>query len=72
MDKGGQVICGGIHMSTIASFSYNLLWEERMIRSVANLTRANGHDFFEMLKEIPVQTETIPFTECQPGPWRNV
>jgi propanol-preferring alcohol dehydrogenase len=58
IDKGGSVICGGIHMSDIPSFSYNLLWEERVIRSVANLTRNDGYDFFEALQNIPVHTQT--------------
>jgi propanol-preferring alcohol dehydrogenase len=57
-DKGGQVICGGIHMSPIPGFGYNLLWEERMIRSVTNLTRHDGHDFFNLLRQIPVHTQT--------------
>jgi propanol-preferring alcohol dehydrogenase len=57
-DKGGQVICGGIHMSAIPGFAYDLLWEERVIRSVANLTRQDGRDFFELLQHIPVQTQT--------------
>lgn len=56
-DKGGSVICGGIHMSDIPSFSYDLLWEERVIRSVANLTRNDGHVFFETLKNISVRAE---------------
>jgi propanol-preferring alcohol dehydrogenase len=60
-DKGGQVICGGIHMSPIPSFPYELLWEERIVRSVANLTRDDGREFFKMLKQIPVQTETELF-----------
>jgi alcohol dehydrogenase, propanol-preferring len=57
-DKGGSVICGGIHMSDVPSFAYDLLWQERIIRSVANLTRNDGHVFFETLKNIPVRTET--------------
>jgi propanol-preferring alcohol dehydrogenase len=57
-DKGGSIICGGIHMSDIPSFSYDLLWEERIIRSVANLTRDDGNEFFELLKNTPVKTET--------------
>jgi len=61
VDKGGEVICGGIHMSDIPSFSYDLLWGERMIRSVANLTRQDGLDFFELLKSIPVKTQTQLF-----------
>ena len=43
--KGGVVVCGGIHMSDIPSFPYSLLWEERIIRSVANLTRQDGEEF---------------------------
>ena len=43
--KGGRVVCGGIHMSDIPSFPYRLLWEERSVASVANLTRADGHEF---------------------------
>ncbi|BAU52764.1 zinc-dependent alcohol dehydrogenase family protein [Mucilaginibacter gotjawali] len=57
-DKGASIICGGIHMSDIPSFSYDLLWGERIIRSVANLTRNDGRDFFELLKNINVKTET--------------
>lgn len=57
-DKGGSIICGGIHMSDIPSFSYDLLWGERIIRSVANLTRKDGYEFFELLKSTPVKTET--------------
>jgi len=58
IDKGGMVICGGIHMSEIPAFSYDLLWEERVLKSVANLTRQDGLDFFELLKSIPVTTQT--------------
>ena len=57
-DKGGAVICGGIHMSDIPSFPYHLLWEERMIASVANLTRRDGEEFLRLAPEIPVHTET--------------
>jgi len=60
-DKGGVVICGGIHMSDIPSFPYSSLWEERIIRSVANLTRQDGDDFLKLAPEIPVQTETVVF-----------
>jgi propanol-preferring alcohol dehydrogenase len=59
--KAGQVICGGIHMSKIPAFSYDLIWEERMIKSVANLTRQDGLDFFDTLKTIPVLTQTTVF-----------
>jgi len=57
-DKGGTVICGGIHMSDIPSFPYHLLWEERTIASVANLTRKDGEEFLELAPKIPVHTET--------------
>lgn len=57
IDKGGVVICGGIHMSDIPSFSYDILWEERSIRSVANLTRKDGEEFLKLAPRIPVQTE---------------
>jgi propanol-preferring alcohol dehydrogenase len=59
--KGGIVVCAGIHMSDIPSFSYNLLWEERMIRSVANLTRQDGLKFFEIAPKVPVRTEVQIF-----------
>jgi alcohol dehydrogenase, propanol-preferring len=55
--KGGLVVCAGIHMSPIPSFDYDLLWGERVVRSVANLTRADGHDFLELAPEVPIQTE---------------
>jgi alcohol dehydrogenase, propanol-preferring len=64
-DKGGVIICGGIHMSDIPSFPYSLLWEERIIRSVANLTRQDGDQFLKLASEIPVQTETIAFPLSQ-------
>jgi propanol-preferring alcohol dehydrogenase len=54
--KGGVVISAGIHMSDIPSFPYRLLWEERLVRSVANLTRADGHDFMALAKEVPLKT----------------
>jgi len=57
VDKGGIVICGGIHMSDIPSFPYEILWEERTFRSVANLTRKDAYEFLELIKEIPVKTE---------------
>jgi propanol-preferring alcohol dehydrogenase len=55
--KGGIVVCGGIHMSPIPSFDYDLLWGERVVRSVANLTRADGRDFLSLAPKVPVQTE---------------
>ena len=55
--KGGVVVCAGIHMSDIPSFPYELLWEERSVRSVANLTRADGREFLELAPRVPVRTE---------------
>lgn len=55
--KGGTVICAGIHMSDIPSFPYALLWEERSIKSVANLTRQDGREFLHLATEAPIQTE---------------
>jgi alcohol dehydrogenase, propanol-preferring len=54
--KGGRVICGGIHMSDIPSFPYGLLWGERRIESVANLTRADGERFMELAARVPIRT----------------
>ncbi|MBK7743505.1 MAG: zinc-dependent alcohol dehydrogenase family protein [Betaproteobacteria bacterium] len=59
--KGGTVVCGGIHMSDIPQFSYDLLWGERQIRSVANLTRRDGEEFIELARRIPVRTTVVPF-----------
>ena len=59
--RGGTVVCAGIHMSDIPSFPYRLLWEERMVRSVANLTRDDGEAFLEVAPRIPVQTTTVSF-----------
>jgi alcohol dehydrogenase, propanol-preferring len=59
--KGGIVVSGGIHMSDIPSFPYRLLWEERMIRSVANLTRQDGVELLEIAPKIPVKTEVQLF-----------
>jgi alcohol dehydrogenase, propanol-preferring len=59
--KGGVVVCGGIHMSDIPSFSYADLWQERVITSVANLTRRDGDEFFEIAPRIPVRTQTETF-----------
>ncbi len=60
-DKGGIVVCGGIHMSEIPAFPYQLLWEERVLRSVANLTRQDGLEFLPLAAQIPVKTETALF-----------
>lgn len=57
VDKGGIVICAGIHMSEIPSFPYRDLWEERIIRSVANLTRQDGLDFLSIASEMEIKTE---------------
>jgi propanol-preferring alcohol dehydrogenase len=59
--KGGIVVCGGIHMSDIPSFRYADLWEERIITSVANLTRRDGEEFFKIAPRVPVQTNTETF-----------
>ena len=59
--KGGRVVCAGIHMSDIPSFPYHLLWEERQLLSVANLTRQDGLDFLEIAPQAGVRTETTVF-----------
>jgi alcohol dehydrogenase, propanol-preferring len=59
--KGGVVVCAGIHMSDIPSFPYELLWGERSIRSVANLTRADGEEFLPLAAEVPVRAEVEAF-----------
>jgi propanol-preferring alcohol dehydrogenase len=61
LDKGGVVVCGGIHMSDIPGFPYKILWEERVIRSVANLTRKDGEEFLKIASQVPVKTETKIF-----------
>lgn len=60
--KGGTVVSGGIHMSDIPSFPYRLLWEERTIRSVANLTRKDGEDFLAVAPRVPVETQIQTYT----------
>ena len=60
--KGGSVVCAGIHMSDIPSFPYELLWEERTIRSVANLTRKDGEAFMTLAPQVPVRTEVTAFS----------
>lgn len=59
--KGGVVVAGGIHMSDIPAFPYKILWEERVLRSVANLTRQDGIEFFERVRDIPLRTHVTPF-----------
>jgi propanol-preferring alcohol dehydrogenase len=60
-DRGGAVVCAGIHMSTIPAFDYTLLYGERSVRSVANNTRADGEAFLREAAQIPVQTHIVPF-----------
>jgi alcohol dehydrogenase, propanol-preferring len=59
--RGGTVVCGGIHMSDIPSFPYELLWEERVLRSVANLTRADGEEFLALAPRVPVRTQVTTY-----------
>ncbi|WP_193196139.1 zinc-dependent alcohol dehydrogenase family protein [Nostoc sp. MG11] len=59
--KGGVVVCAGIHMSDIPSFPYEILWEERMLRSVANLTRQDGEEFLALAPRVPIRTEVNSF-----------
>ena len=59
--KGGAVVCGGIHMSDLPSFPYRWLWEERSIRSVANLTRQDGDELLALAPQVPIRTEVVPF-----------
>jgi alcohol dehydrogenase, propanol-preferring len=59
--KGGVVVCGGIHMSDIPSFPYSLLWEERAVKSVANLTRADGAQFMHIAANVPLTISAQPF-----------
>src|SRR5690606_19459597 len=59
--KAGRVVCAGIHMSDIPSFPYRLLWEEREVVSIANLTRSDGREFFELASELVIRTHTVPF-----------
>ncbi|WP_082282868.1 zinc-dependent alcohol dehydrogenase family protein [Myxococcus hansupus] len=61
VDKAGVVVCGGIHMSDIPTFPYALLWEERVVRSVANLTRADALDFLALAPRVPVRTQVQVF-----------
>jgi propanol-preferring alcohol dehydrogenase len=67
MNKGGVVVCGGIHMSDIPTFPYNLLWEERIIRSVANLTRRDGEEFLALAPLVPIRTDVTTFPLEQTG-----
>jgi propanol-preferring alcohol dehydrogenase len=58
---GGKVVCAGIHMSDIPSFPYEILWGERAVRSVANLTRRDGEEFLVLAPQVPVRTKVTPF-----------
>lgn len=58
--KGGVVVCGGIHMSDIPQFPYDILWEERVVRSVANLTRDDAREFLALAPTVPVKTRVVP------------
>jgi propanol-preferring alcohol dehydrogenase len=58
---GGAVVCGGIHMSDIPSFPYSILWGERMVRSVANLTRGDAEEFLSLAPRVPVRTHTVTY-----------
>jgi alcohol dehydrogenase, propanol-preferring len=60
VERGGTVVCAGIHMSPIPSFSYDILWGERVLRSVANLTRRDGEEFLQLAPKVPVVTRTVP------------
>jgi alcohol dehydrogenase, propanol-preferring len=59
--KGGRVVCGGIHMSDIPSFPYRILWEERLVISVANLTRQDAHEFLQIAPQAGVKPETVRY-----------
>jgi len=61
VDKSGVVVCGGIHMSDIPAFPYSILWGERVLRSVANLTRRDGKEFLRLAPQVPVQTSVQLF-----------
>ena len=65
LERGGTVVCGGIHMSDIPAFPYDDLWQERTICSVANLTRRDGEEFLALAPQVPVRTETRTFPLAQ-------
>jgi|SRR5436190_1798659 len=60
--KGGRVVCAGIHMGAIPGFPYSILWEERQLVSVANLTRRDGHEFFRAISEAHIKTDIITYS----------
>ena len=61
VERSGTVVCAGIHMSPIPSFPYDILWGERVVRSVANLTRADGDEFLALAPKVPVKTRTVRY-----------
>jgi alcohol dehydrogenase, propanol-preferring len=61
VERGGTVVCAGIHMRPIPSFSYDILWGERTVRSVANLTRRDAEEFLELAPKVPVKTRPLPY-----------
>ena len=61
VDRGGTVVCAGIHMTDIPAFPYRDLWEERTLRSVANLTRADGDELLALAPRVPVRTEVTTY-----------
>ena len=63
--KGGRVVCAGIHMSDIPSFPYQLLWEERQLVSVANLTRQDGIDFLKLVPQMNIVTKATTYALAQ-------
>jgi propanol-preferring alcohol dehydrogenase len=63
--KGGRVVCGGIHMSDIPTFPYRLLWEERQLVSVANLTRRDAAEFFALLPRLGIRTQVTRYPLAQ-------
>jgi propanol-preferring alcohol dehydrogenase len=65
VERGGTVVCAGIHMSPIPSFSYDILWGERVVRSVANLTRRDGDEFLALAPKVPVVTRPLPYALTQ-------
>lgn len=67
VSRGGTVVCGGIHMSDIPSFPYEILWGERVLRSVANLTRRDGEEFLELCQKVPIRTEVAPYPLAEAG-----
>jgi propanol-preferring alcohol dehydrogenase len=61
VERGGTVVCAGIHMSAIPSFPYDILWGERVVRSVANLTRHDAEEFLALAPKVPVRTRPLPY-----------